>query len=149
MAKKASADIWMTPYWFFRSNIFKTSFSLVGQILTDCSSRALIMNTANHVDTRNTTAFIPPMILAAARCFHGMDQGIYIAIRVFWYSDSTYVTLHLVLYKSHFVYLFIYLFGYLFVSKAYSSYSSQYRKLKINMSNGYKIPQLVMYFMCL
>ena len=47
------------------------------------SSRALIMNTANHEDTRNTTAFIPPMILAAARCFHGMDQGIYIAIRVF------------------------------------------------------------------
>ena len=49
-----------------------TQHSLVGQILTDCSSRALIMNTANHVDTRNTTAFIPPMILAAARCIHGM-----------------------------------------------------------------------------
>ena len=31
----------------------------------------------------------------------------------------------------------------------YSSYSSQCRKLKISMSNGFKIPHLVMYFMCL
>ena len=45
-----------------------------------------------------------------------------------------------------FIYLFIYLFIYFFVSKAYSSYSSQCRKLKISMSNGYKIPQLVIYF---
>ena len=39
----------------------------------------------------------------------------------------------------------IYLFIYLFVSKAYSSYSSQCRKLKISMSNDYKISQLVRY----
>ena len=42
--------------------------------------------------------------------------------------------------------MFIYLFIYLFVSKAYSSYSSQCRKLKISMSNGYKISKLVIYF---
>ena len=36
---------------------------------------------------------------------------------------------------------------YLFVSKDYSSYSSQCRKLKICMSNGYKILHVIKYFM--
>ena len=36
---------------------------------------------------------------------------------------------------------------YFFVSKAYSSYSTQCRKLKISMSNGYKITHVIKYFM--
>ena len=81
-----------------------TQHSLVGQILTDCSSRALTMNTTNQVHTRKTTAFIPPMILVPASWIHGMDEGIYLAIQVLWNLDSTSETLH----TSISIYLFIY-----------------------------------------
>ena len=76
----------------------------------------------------------------------------FLSIILFWKKTFWQISLttklfaaYLLYYKTHYVYIFIYFF----VSKAYSSYSTQCRKLKISMSNGKKIPQLVIYFMFL
>ena len=57
-------------------------------------------------------------------------------------SSMISITWSLLLYISHYVYLFL-------TQKAYFSYSSQCRKLKISMSDGYTIPHTISYFMFL